>query len=195
MLAKNLKSKLYGVIGSLSITGLLLAGVIAAAPTSTALAAPGTPPAKQGQSAQTADARLEQAYQREQTWLNQQADNLTKMNDVADKVQQFITTQQGKGKDVTALQAALTTFKSQIATAQSTHKTAANVLSTHTGFDANGKVTDTVQARQTVLEARQALRAAHDVMQQAVTDLHRAVRDWRQANGEKAKKPAATPSH
>lgn len=195
MLAKKLKSKVYGVIGGLSIAGLMLAGVIAAAPTGAALAAPGTPPAKQGQLDQAAKTRLEQAYQREQAWLSQQADNLNKLNNVAGKVQQFITTQQGKGKDVTALQAALTTFQSQIATAQSAHNTAAKVLSTHTGFDANGQVTEAAQARQTVLEARQSLRAAHTVMRQAVTDLHRAVREWRQANGVKTKQPAATPGN
>ena len=195
MLAKNLKSKLYGVIGGLSIAGMMLAGVIAATPTSAALAAPATPPAPQGQLDQSVTTRLEQAYQREQTWLSQQANNLNRLNNVVDKVQEFITTQQGKGKDVTALQAALTTFKSQIAAAQSAHSTAANVLSTHTGFDANGKVTDKAQARQTVLDARQSLRDARTTIRQAVNDLHRAIRGWRQANGVKAQQPAATPSN
>ncbi len=193
MLTKNWKSKLQHAIAGLSIGGVVLAGVIAAMPANAAVAAPGTPPAP-GQLWAVRNARLEQAYQREQAWLSQQQDNLNKMSSIADRVQQFITTQQGKGKDVSALQAALATFKSQIATAQTSHTTAANVLSAHVGFDANGKVTDAVQARQTLLDARQSLRDAHDVMRQAVTDLHRAIRAWRLANGAKAQQPAATPS-
>ena len=191
MSIKNWKSKLQKIIAGLSVSGLVLAGVIATVPAASAYAAPGTPPT-QGQSIETRNARLEQAYQREQAWLTTQQNNLNKMNTVADKVQQFITTQQGKGKDVTALQAALATFKSQLVTAQASHTTAANVLSTHLGFDANGKVTDAAQARQTLLEARQSLRDAHDVMRQAVNDLRRAIRQWRQANGVKAIQPTAT---
>jgi TolA-binding protein len=193
MLTKNLKSKLQKAIAGLSVSGLVLAGIIAAVPTSAAYAAPATPPA-QGQTEQTRNARLEQAYQREQKWLGTQQDNLNKMNNVADKVQQFITTQQGKGKDVTALQDALATFKSQITAAQASHMTAADVLSTHLGFDASGHVTDLVQARQTLLDARQSLRDAHDVMRQAVLDLHRAIRAWRQVNGPQATKATPTPN-
>ncbi len=190
MFTKNLKSKWQKIVAGLCVSGLVLAGIIAAAPTHAAYAAPATPPAPV-QTEQTRNARLEKVYQREQQWLNTQQDNLNKMNNIADKVQQFITAQQGKGRDVTALQAALATFKSQIATAQASHATAAGVLSTHLGFDVNGKVTDTVQARQTLLDARQSLRDAHAVMRQAVYDLHRALRTWRQANGLKA--ATATP--
>jgi hypothetical protein len=194
MLTKNWKLNWQKIIAGWCVSGLLLAGVIAASPATTAYAAPGTPPAP-GQTENRA-ARLEQAYQREQEWLSKQQDNLAKMNTLADKVQQFITVQQGKGKDVTALQAALTTFKSQIITAQASHTTAANVLSAHLGFDANGKVTAVAQARQTLLDARQSLGDAHRVMRQAVNDLHRVIRAWRQANSVKAgQPPAATPGN
>ena len=137
--------------------------------------------------------RLEQAYVREQQWLSTQQENLNKMSSAADKVQQFITAQQGKGKDVSALQAALATFKSQIAAAQASHAAAATVLGTHSGFDANGKVTNAAEARQTLLDARQSLHDAHIAMRQAVRDLHRALRAWRQANGLRASQIAPTP--
>ncbi len=193
MFTKNLKSKWQKIVAGLSVSGLVLAGIIAAAPTHAAYAAPATPPAP-AQTEQTRNARLERVYQREQQWLNTQQDNLNKMNNIADKVLQFITTQQGKGKDVTALQAALTTFKSQIATAQASHAIAAGALNTHVGFDVNGKVTDAAQARQTLLDARQSLRDAHNVMRQAIYDLHRALRTWRQANGPKAAIATPTPA-
>ena len=69
---------------------------------------------------------------------------------------------------MSALQAALSTFQTQIATAQSSHNTTASVLGNHAGFDANGKVTNPDQARQTLLDGRQSLRDAHGVIRQAV---------------------------
>ena len=185
----HLKSKLFRLIGGLSVAGVMLAGAVAT-PSGTALAQTATPPARVGQ--QVRDERLERVYQREQAWLTTQQQNLDKMNQIVSRVQAYIIAQQGRGKDVSALQAALTTFQQQIATAQSSHNTAATVLSNHADFDANGKVTDPNLARQTLLDGRQALRAAHQIMRQAVVDLHRAIRTWREANGLTAR-PAATP--
>ena len=45
MLTKNWKSKLRRAIAGLSISGVVLAGAVAAMPASAAYAAPGTPPA------------------------------------------------------------------------------------------------------------------------------------------------------
>ncbi len=190
MKTANVKSKLYGIVGSLSIAGLVLVSVVAA-PTGAALAQTATPPAKAGQQAR--DQRLERLYRREQDWLNLQQQNLAKTSQIVSKVQTYIANQQANGKDVSALQTALGIFQQQIATAQSSHTTAANVLGNHAGFDANGKVIDPIQARQTLLDGRQALRDAHLELRQAVLDLHRALRAWRQANGLKVL-PAVTPS-
>jgi len=187
----NLKVKFFKVVSILSLVGLVLAGIVAL-PSGTAFAQSATPPAKPGQQAR--DERLERWYQREQTWLNQQQQNLDKTSNIVTKVQQYIAAQQAKGKDVTALQAALSTFQSQIATARSSHATAATILNNHAGFDANGKVTDPNLARQTLLDGRQALNDAHRILRQAIVDLHRAIRAWRAANGLLVK-PAATPSN
>ena len=193
MLSRNLKSNLFKAIGSLSVAGMVLAGVVAT-PASTALAQPATPPAGQSQSLQARDERLERWYEREQAWLSLQQEYLNKMNEVASKVQQFITTQQSKGKDVSALQAALDTFKLQTATAQSAHNTAASVLGTHNGFGANGQVVDANQARLTLIDARQSLRDAHYMMLQAAHDLRAAFRAWRAGNGVKSQTQATPQS-
>src|SRR5512143_3250120 len=189
MKLSNLKFNVFKAVSILSLVGLVLAGIVAL-PSGTAFAQSATPPAKPGQQAR--DERLERWYQREQTWLNQQQQNLDRTSNIVTRVQQHIADQQAKGKDVTALQAALSTFQSQIATAQSSHATAATILNTHAGFDVNGKVTDPNQARQTLLDGRQALHDAHLILRQAIVDLHRAVREWRQAN-RLSVKPAATP--
>ena len=193
MWSGNLRSNLFKAIGSLSVAGMVLAGVITA-PASTALAQPATPPAGQSRLAKARDERLERWYQREQAWLSLQQVHLNTMNEVANKVQQFITTQQSKGKDVSALQAALDTFKSQIASAQSAHNTAASVLSAHQGFGADGQVVDADQARQTLIDARQSLRDAHRIMLQAAHDLRTAFREWREANGIKSQTQATPQS-
>ncbi len=193
MFKKYWKSKWQRMIVGLCVGGLVMAGVVAVIPAAAAQAAPATPTAPSQQQG-VRDARLEKAYQKEQAWLTKQQANLDKLNTVADRVQQFITTQQNKGKDVSALQAALATFKSQLTAAHASHQTAAKVLSAHLGFDANGKVMETAQARQTLVDARQALRDTCNVMRQAGHDLRSAVRQWRQTNGVKIGQPASTPS-
>ncbi len=184
-----LKSKLFSLIGGLSVAGLVLAGVVAA-PTGTVLAQTATPPARPG--LQSRGERLERWYQREQDWLDKQQQNLDRMNQIASKAQSYIANQQVRSKDVSALQTALAIFQQQIATAQSSHHTAANVLSHHAGYDANGKITNASQAQQTLIDGRQALSDAHLTMRQAVLDLRRAVRAWRVANGLTTS-PTATP--
>jgi hypothetical protein len=176
----NIKSKFVRLISGLSIVAVAFTA-LAAAPVGVAFADTPTPTPKPGQAARTA--RLEKVYQREQNWLTQQQANLTKATAIATKVQDFINAQNAKGKDTTALQQALAVFQQQLATAQSAHQAAAaTILSNHTGFDANGKVTDAAQARQTLIDARQSLRDAHQALMQGTRDLHRAIREYRTAN-------------
>ena len=140
-------------------------------PAATAFAA-GTPPPPKPTPSYTG---LKDAYQREQNWLSQQSDHLTKANAVVATVQAFIAKEQGLGLDTSDLSSALATYQSQLATAQSSHNTAAGVLSNHAGFDGNGNVTDADQARQTVLGARQSLSDAHNMLVQASHDLRAAL--------------------
>jgi len=174
----NIKTKLLSLLSGMALIALI-AG-LALAPTGSAYADSATPPAANDKAAR--DARLEKVYQREQNWLNQQAGNLSKAAEAVTKVQTFIAGQNAKGKDTSALQAALTVFQQQLATAQSSHATAASVLGTHNGFDANGHMTDPVAAHQTLIDARQSLRDAHNTLRQGVLDLHRALKAYRAAN-------------
>ena len=185
----NIKSKFVRLISGLSIVALAFTA-FAAAPAGVAFADTPTPTPKPGQAARTA--RLEKEYQREQEWLTRQQANLTKANVLVTKVQNFINVQNAAGKDTTALQQALAVFQQQLITAQAAHHTAATILSNHAGFDANGKVTDAAQARQTLLDARQSLRDARRTLMQGTRDLHRAIKEYRAAN--KKSVPAATPA-
>jgi hypothetical protein len=136
-------------------------------------------PTARGANRQTA---LQNQFKREQKWFGIQTTHLANTNKLATTVQSYINAQNAKGKDTSALAAALATFNSQIATAQSSHTTAGNSISAHAGFDANGNVTDVNQAYQTVVSTRQSLWDAHRTIEQAVFDLRTALLAYRQAN-------------
>jgi hypothetical protein len=157
----------------------LVFGSLWLTPATAAFAATGTPPAKPTPSY----TGLKDAYQREQSWLSQQSDHLAKANGVAATVQAFIAKEQGLGLDTSELTAALSTYQSQVASAQSSHDTAGGILSNHAGFDANGNVTDADQARLTVTSARQALSDAHNMLVQASHDLRAALDHFRDTKG------------
>lgn len=117
-----------------------------------------------------------------QNWLSVQQTHLDATDQIVSKVQEYIDNQKSQGKDTSALEAALATFQSQVATAQASHDTAADILNTHAGFDDDGQVTDPDQARQTLTSARQSLNDAHLTLRQAERDLHKAVKEYRDQN-------------
>ena len=127
------------------------------------------------------DAR-ERQFKREQTMFTDQAKRLTDSNTVATKTQDYITAQNALDKDTSALAAALSTYKTQIAAAQSSHDAAGALITAHAGFDANGAGTDLAQAGQTVIAVRKPLMDAHLTLRQAAVDLRSAIRAYRQKN-------------
>ena len=161
--------KVFGAVAALA----LLAG-FTFAPAGIAYADDGTAAGPEGKP-------LEKMFKYEQQWLVKQQERLSKAGEFAAKVQTFIDELKAKGKDTAALEAALAAYNQQIATAQGQHDTAANILGTHAGFDADGHVTDRAQAKQTVKDARQALADAHKTLQQAGQDLRAALKAYRDA--------------
>src|SRR5271157_3069422 len=132
---------------------------------------------------------LQKVYQNEQKMLGTQQTNLGKAGDLVTKIQDLITKANAKGLDTSALASALTTFQSQLSKAQSSNGTAANLLSTHSGFDGNGNVTDPAAASQTVKGTAQALKDCHTTLSQATKDLQAAIKSWRDTNA-----PTTTPT-
>jgi hypothetical protein len=139
-----------------------------------------TPQTQPNQNVTGANQRLEKAYQAELKLSGKQEENLDKAKQIGDKVQTWIDTLQGKGEQVGALRIALAVFRSQIVTAEASHRTAAGLLSRHPGFAADGSVTNSEAARATVKDARQALIDCHTVLRQASLDLRNVIKDWRQ---------------
>jgi hypothetical protein len=145
-----------------------------------------TPPAK----VEKRDAAMEAAFVRLNDWSTKQAINLRKAGSAADKLQALIDKAKAKGKDVSALESALATFRGQLANAQASHDGAAAILAAHAGFDVNGKVTDPTAAHQTNLDARKNLMDAHVSLVKALADLRAEVRAWRNANRQVKATPA-----
>ena len=136
------------------------------------------------------DKGLEKAFTAEQAWLQRQETNLGKTTTAIDKVQALLNTWQARGVNVTFLQDLLNAFKSQVAGVLASHQAASGILSSHAGFDANGKVTILSQAALTVQSAREALRTVTTELTQAIRDLAAGLRLWRTQHTA----PKATPA-
>jgi hypothetical protein len=150
------------------------------APAAPVYADTGTPPV--AYAGGRVDERLARLYDREQHWLDLQADNLEHANEAVTRAQERVAGLKSQGKDTAALEAALAAIKQQIAAAQTAHDGAASILASHAGFGDGGKVIDREQARQTVTGAGDALRDAQLALKQARLDLLKALHDWRKAN-------------
>jgi alpha-L-arabinofuranosidase len=169
------------IVMSVATVLAMLAVIFGAfAPTVTAAAQGTTPP-----SGEAVRQKLADRYQRELHWLNIQATNLSKADEVSAKVQNLINAAQARGLDVTGLVNTLNKFNTDIANAQLMHDNAANVLNAHNGFDASGNVTDITAARQTLQDARSNLKNAHDSLIAAFHDLRTAIDAWRDAHVKK----------
>ncbi|MBI2975959.1 MAG: hypothetical protein HY872_04640 [Chloroflexi bacterium] len=131
---------------------------------------------------------LEMAYGNAQVALKGQQNRIDLAKQIAANVQTFIDAQKANGKNTSSLDAALANYRAQFASAQTAHDQAASVLSTHAGFDANGTVTDSTQAKQTLRLARDHMRQARTLIASSGRALHAALRVFRQAN-----RPVAAP--
>ena len=161
------KALLFGMAVLLALGSLLAAPVMAA---QAAEAVPATASA------------LSAAYKHDQAWLAVQQTNLDKANAIVPVLQDLITQANSLGLDTSALSAALAVYQGQLATAQASHSSAADVLAAHAGFDDSGNVTDRAAAAQTVLDATKALTDTHIVLVQSMQDLLAAVKAFAKAN-------------
>lgn len=134
--------------------------------------------------AQAVNTQLALSLQRENNWLMRENLHLTQANQAISKIQNLIDKAQAAGYDVTALNSALATFTSEIATAQGTYSQAAAILSTPAGFS-GGQVTDAQVAHQTLASARDQLQQTHLTLVNASLSLRTALLNWRVQNNIK----------
>src|SRR5262245_118474 len=134
------KTLVMAAIAALGLAAVPTAGVYAREG-----ADPVTPPA-----GRISTERLEEIWAREQAAYQRLGTFLDKVDDRIAKAQGLIDKAKSNGKDVAALQAAFDAFAAAVKQAHPLYESLKGVVSSHQGFDANGKVTDQVKALETV---------------------------------------------
>lgn len=174
------KTWVTALIAALGIGILPIGNASALSPSD--LTTPGAP-------AQKSTDRLERLWSKEKTlttkvgsFLNDSAPFITKAQDLINKAKT-------NGKDTTALQAALDDFTNAVNQAKPLYQSAAGIVSSHPGFDENGKVIDESQAGATVKDLASKLKGVRQILLEPRKTLREAIKAFRAAN-----KPAATPT-
>ncbi len=119
---------------------------------------------------------------REQLRFQREGLLLTQAEAVIDRVQALVDKANQKGLDTKAVQAALNAFSTVIPAAQTAHNRGTSILSSHAGFDSNGKVTDPAAAIETTQAMAQVLKDTRLAMNGTGRALRQAIREFRQAN-------------
>lgn len=98
------------------------------------------------------------------------------------KAQELIDKATARGKDTFTLQSALNAFSDAVERSRATYNEIKTLITTHAGFDANGKVIDPVQARATIEAIRTNLQELKTSMDGTGKALRAAVQAFREAN-------------
>ena len=119
----------------------------------------------------------------ERVWARQLRiyERMGRTDELIAKAQKLIDRAKANGKDVSAVQVALDAFEAAAKTAQPIYESAKEIISTHPGFDGNGKVTDPAQARETIKAMREKFKEIHDALNGTGKALREAIRAFRQA--------------
>ena len=128
------------------------------------------------------DALLEKVWVREQAIYQRQDDRLAKADEFFAKVQSGIDKVTAKGYDASGIQAALDALETAVDAAKPIHENTASIIAAHAGFDANGKVTDRAQARETVKLLGQSLKDYRSTVGDPFKALREAVKTFREAH-------------
>jgi len=132
---------------------------------------------------------LSRAFRVEQQRLKAQDFRLKAALGTATRFDKAIAEMQAKGKDTTALQAAVDAYRAGIASARAEWQLAADGLAAHAGFDADGKVTDADAARATLKAAHGHMEQASKLANQATQAFHTAMEAFRKSLKPEPKRP------
>lgn len=167
------KTFLVAIVAVLGLSALPVASAFAQGLNDTA-----TPPAP----GQASHPKLEQAWAKEQKVYDRLGTMFSKSDTMITKVQNLIDKAKANGKDVSALQSALDAFSAAEKNAKSIYDSAQSEISSHPGFDSDGKVTDATQASATVKDLGSKLKDIRQAFNGTGKALRQAIREFRQAN-------------
>lgn len=166
------------------LTVMTVALIFAAFPVTTAYAQDENPP-----KTELTNTKLEQVWARQLENYKKIGKGFVDTDVQIAKFQARIDKAASNGKDVSALQASLDAFASALKTGKPTYDSIGGIVSSHKGFDANGKVTDAELARSTVKEMRTKMEELKSAMGGTGRALREALKAFREAN-----KPAGAPT-
>ncbi len=126
--------------------------------------------------------RLERIWARQLAAYERQGELLDNVDTIIDRVQSLIDRATEKGLDASAVQEALDAFEAALQDARPIHQSANGIVSSHKGFDENGKVTDAEQAKETIKELGQHLRDFRTTMDGTGMALKDAIKAFFKAN-------------
>jgi len=126
--------------------------------------------------------KLEKAWARQLKTYERLGNGFDGLDAQIAKFQERIDKAASKGKNVTALQAALDAFEAASKTAQPIYDSIESMVNAHEGFDANGKVTDAEQAKSTLQEMGAKLKEVKSSMDGTGKALREAFKAFREAN-------------
>lgn len=169
-----MKNMFRKIVLAISVAAL----VFAAFPVTSAFAADDDPPI----SGDISDENLERIWARQLRRYERIGRAFEDIDAHVAKIQERIDRIAENGKDVTALQAALDAYEAALNAAKPTYDSIEAIVNTHTGFDANGKVTDSEQAKSTVEQMRTKMQELKSAMDGTFRALREALREFREAN-------------
>ena len=146
---------------------------------------PTPPPAERGQ---IGSERLERVWARQLRIY----ERMGRTDELVERAQKLIDRAKANGKDVSAVQAALDAFKAAAKDAQPIYESVKGIITSHQGFDNNGKVTDPEQAKETVKAMHEKFKEIRDAMNGTGKALHEAIKSFREANPRPQRTPTPT---
>jgi hypothetical protein len=135
--------------------------------------------------------RLAKVWERLNKNYDRQGILLDRATTLISKIQARIDQGTQNGKDTSGVQAALDVFAQAVKDATPIHLNAGAMITAHTGFDENGKVTDRAQALETVQSLGKSLKEARTLFKEPFKLLREAIKAFRESN--RPTSPASTP--
>jgi hypothetical protein len=177
---KNIFSKtlLIALVAALAVASLPLVSVSAAGAYE--------PPVPQGQ---VSNELLEKVWARQLHLYEKIGKGFDKSDGFIERIQGLVDKAGANGKDVSAVQAALDAFEAATKDAHPVYESAKGIINSHQGFDANGKVTDTDKAKETVKAMGEKLNEIKEALKGTGRALRDAIKAFRDANPRREKTP------
>jgi len=134
--------------------------------------------------------KLELVWARQQKVYERLGNVYDRSDAFVERVQNLIDKATENGKDVSAVQAALDAFEAAIKNAHLIYESGKGIISSHQGFDNDGKVTDTEKAVETVKSMGEKLREIKDAMNGTGRALREAIIPFRETNPRPGRNPS-----